>query len=65
MLIDEVLAVGDEAFAHKCEDKINEFRRRGKTIVMVTHDLGAVEKYAEEVVWLDGGCIAAQGEALR
>jgi lipopolysaccharide transport system ATP-binding protein len=65
LLIDEVLAVGDEAFAHKCEDKINEFRRRGKTIVMVTHDLGAVEKYAEEVVWLDGGCIAAKGEALR
>ncbi len=65
LLIDEVLAVGDEAFAHKCEDKINEFRRRGKTICMVTHDLGAVEKYAEEVIWLDGGCVAAQGEPIR
>ena len=65
LLIDEVLAVGDEAFAHKCEDKINEFRRRGKTLCLVTHDLGAVEKYAEEVIWLDGGCVAAHGEPLR
>ncbi|MFH1060988.1 MAG: ABC transporter ATP-binding protein [Pseudomonadota bacterium] len=65
LLVDEVLAVGDEAFAHKCEDKINEFRRTGKTIVLVTHDLGAVEKYADEVLWLDGGCIAARGEAKQ
>lgn len=62
LLVDEVLAVGDEAFAHKCEDKVNEFRRAGKTIVLVTHDLGAVEKYADEVIWLDGGCVAARGE---
>ncbi|MCA1989828.1 MAG: ABC transporter ATP-binding protein [Desulfarculus sp.] len=62
LLVDEVLAVGDEAFAHKCEDKVNEFRRAGKTIVLVTHDLGAVEKYADEVIWLDGGCVAAHGE---
>ncbi len=62
LLVDEVLAVGDEAFAHKCEDKINEFRRSGKTIVLVTHDMGAVEKYADEAVWLDGGCVAGQGE---
>ena len=64
LLVDEVLAVGDEAFAHKCEDKINEFRRADKTICLVTHDMGAVEKYADEVIWLDGGCIAAQGHAL-
>lgn len=62
LLVDEVLAVGDEAFAHKCEDKINQFRRAGKTICLVTHDMGAVEKYADEVIWLDGGCIAARGE---
>jgi ABC-type polysaccharide/polyol phosphate transport system ATPase subunit len=65
LLVDEVLAVGDEAFAHKCEDKINEFRNRGKTICMVTHDMGAVEKYGNEVVWLDGGVVAAQGEPRR
>jgi hypothetical protein len=61
LLVDEVLAVGDEAFAHKCEDKVNEFKRAGKTICLVTHDLGAVEKYADEAIWLDGGCVAAQG----
>ncbi|MBI4800412.1 MAG: ABC transporter ATP-binding protein, partial [Desulfarculus sp.] len=65
LLVDEVLAVGDEAFAHKCEDKINQFKRAGKTIVLVTHDLGAVEKYADEVIWLDGGCLAARGEPLK
>lgn len=61
LLIDEVLAVGDEAFAHKCADKIAEFKRSGKTIVLVTHDLGAVEKYADEALWLDGGCIVGRG----
>ena len=48
LLIDEVLAVGDEAFVHKCLDKISEFRRRKKTIVLVTHSLGLVEKMADE-----------------
>ncbi len=62
LLVDEVLAVGDEAFAHKCEDKINEFRRRGKTICLVTHDMSAVRKYADEVIWLDGGCVAGRGK---
>ncbi len=65
LLVDEVLAVGDEAFAHKCEDQINRFKREGKTICLVTHDLGAVEKYADEVLWLDGGVIAARGQARR
>jgi len=65
LLVDEVLAVGDEAFAHKCEDKINQFRASGKTICLVTHDMGAVEKYANEVVWLDGGQVAAAGEARQ
>lgn len=62
LLVDEVLAVGDEAFAHKCEDQIHRFRNAGKTICLVTHDMGAVEKYADEVVWLDGGRVAARGE---
>jgi len=65
LLVDEVLAVGDEAFAHKCEDKINQFKREGKTICLVTHDMGAVEKYADEALWLDGGRIAAQGDPRR
>ena len=62
LLIDEVLAVGDEAFQHKCVGKIQEFKARGKTIVLVTHDLGSVERLCDEAVWLDHGCLKAQGE---
>jgi ABC-type polysaccharide/polyol phosphate transport system ATPase subunit len=40
LLVDEVLAVGDEGFTHKCLDKFAEFRRRNKTILLVTHSLG-------------------------
>src|SRR5476649_3025087 len=43
LLVDEVLAVGDEAFTHKCLDKFGEFHRRGKTVLIVTHSLGLVE----------------------
>ncbi|MBE3110055.1 MAG: ABC transporter ATP-binding protein, partial [Acidobacteria bacterium] len=45
LLVDEVLAVGDEGFTHKCLDKFAEFRRRGKTILLVTHSLGLVERF--------------------
>ena len=55
LLIDEVLAVGDEAFTRKCLDKISEFRRRGKTILFVTHSLGLVEKMCDDVLWLNHG----------
>src|SRR4030095_12498155 len=65
LLIDEVLAVGDESFTRKCLDKIGEFRRRGKTIVLVTHSLGLVEKMCDEVLWLRHGRIADQGDPQR
>src|SRR5213596_1412858 len=44
LLVDEVLAVGDEAFTHKCLDKFAEFRRRGRTVLIVTHSLSLVER---------------------
>ena len=62
LLIDEVLAVGDEAFQHRCVGKIQEFKARGKTIVLVSHDLGSVERLCDEAVWLDGGRLMARGE---
>ena len=65
LLIDEVLAVGDEAFTRKCLDKIGEFRRRGKTILIVTHSLGLVEKMCDDVLWLRGGTVADQGDPKR
>jgi len=65
LLIDEVLAVGDEAFTRKCLDKIAEFRRRGKTIVFVTHSLGLVDKMCDDVLWLSHGRTRGRGEPKR
>ena len=62
LLIDEVLAVGDEAFQHRCVGKIQEFKARGKTIVLVSHDLSSIERLCDEAIWLDGGRLRAQGE---
>lgn len=55
LLIDEVLAVGDQSFVHKCLERIFDFKRRGKTIVVVSHDLGAVERLCSRAIWLSGG----------
>lgn len=65
LLVDEVLAVGDEGFAHKCLDKFGEFRRRGKTIVLVTHSLGLVERFCDEALWLHEGRVRAAGDPKR
>ncbi|HEX9187349.1 MAG TPA: ABC transporter ATP-binding protein, partial [Vicinamibacteria bacterium] len=65
LLIDEVLAVGDEAFTRKCLDKIAEFRRRGKTILFVTHSLGLVEKMCDDVLWLRHGRTTDRGDPKR
>ncbi len=65
LLGDEVLAVGDEGFAHKCLDKFGEFRRRGKTILLVTHSLGLVERFCDEALWLDKGRVKAVGDPKR
>jgi ABC-type polysaccharide/polyol phosphate transport system ATPase subunit len=65
LLIDEVLAVGDEAFTRKCLDKIAEFHRRGKTILFVTHSLGLVEKMCDDALWLRHGRAADRGDPKR
>ena len=65
LLVDEVLAVGDEGFTHKCLDKFGEFKRRGKTILLVTHSLGLVERFCDEAVWLDAGVMKAEGDPQR
>jgi ABC-type polysaccharide/polyol phosphate transport system ATPase subunit len=65
LLVDEVLAVGDEAFTHKCLEKFAEFRRRGKTIVLVTHTLDLVTRLCDEAVWLDRGHLRAHGDPKR
>jgi ABC-type polysaccharide/polyol phosphate transport system ATPase subunit len=65
LLVDEVLAVGDEGFTHKCLDKFAEFKRRGKTILLVTHSLGLVERFCDEALWLDSGRLKAMGDPRR
>src|SRR5919106_1309321 len=65
LLVDEVLAVGDEGFTHKCLDKFAEFRRRGRTILLVTHSLGLVERFCDDAVWLDKGQVKGTGDPRR
>ncbi len=65
LLIDEVLAVGDAAFVPKCLDRIDDFRRRKKTILFVSHDLATVEKICDKVAWMKGGRIQMLGEPKR
>ena len=61
LLVDEVLAVGDEYFQNKCYAKIAEFRGAGKTIVLVSHDIGLIQRLCDRAIWLDGGRVAASG----
>lgn len=65
LLIDEVLAVGDASFVPKCLDRIDDFRRRGKTILFVSHDLTTVEKICDRVAWLKDGRVQTIGEPKR
>ncbi|HEX4952641.1 MAG TPA: ABC transporter ATP-binding protein [Thermoanaerobaculia bacterium] len=55
LLVDEVLAVGDEAFAHRCIARIEEFLAGGKTLLLVSHSLGLIEQHCDRVLWLDRG----------
>ena len=61
LLLDEVFAVGDEAFQRKCFGRIFEFKQRGGTIVFVSHDASAVERLCERAVLLSGGEVAYDG----
>jgi len=63
LLIDEVLAVGDEAFQRRCADKFSEFKQAGKTIVIVSHGLGAVRTMCDRVLWLEHGLARMVGDS--
>lgn len=65
LLVDEVLAVGDQGFTHKCIDKFAEFRRRNKSILLVTHSLDLVEKFCDVAHWLDHGLTKGEGDPKR
>ena len=61
-MLDEVLAVGDEAFQRKCNDYFMERKKSGKTTILVTHDMNAVKKYCTKAVLIEDGYIKASGD---
>ena len=61
LLIDEILAVGDQHFQEKCFNKLKELKREGKTIVIVTHNINQVKQFCDRAVWLYKGEIRKDG----
>lgn len=61
LLVDEILAVGDEAFQRKCFDWLEAFKAGGGTIVLVSHNLGVVREICDEVAWIDNGSLRELG----
>ena len=64
LLIDEILAVGDVAFQAKCFNKLREIKRKGTTIVIVSHSLGQIEQICEKSYWIEGGLVRAEGRPI-
>jgi lipopolysaccharide transport system ATP-binding protein len=61
LLLDEVLAVGDDEFQHKCFETFGRFREEGKTIVFVSHDLGSVARFCDRTLLLTNGVVRGLG----
>ncbi len=62
LLLDEILAVGDNEFQNKCIDTFRELKERGNTIVLVSHDLDQVERFCDRVILFNQGEVVASGE---
>lgn len=62
LIVDEILAVGDVTFQKRCLEKFVEFRNDGRTIVLVTHDLGSVKNMCDRAIWLTHGAISGEGD---
>ncbi|MBX7100627.1 MAG: ABC transporter ATP-binding protein [Myxococcaceae bacterium] len=65
LIIDEILSVGDDHFQRKSLAKMTEFKRSGRTIVLVTHDLGTVERWCDQAVWIDAGRVREVGPSAE
>lgn len=62
LLIDEILAVGDQHFQEKCHNKLQELRESGKTIVIVSHNIGAVKQLCDRTIWIYNGEVRMDGK---
>lgn len=62
LLVDEVLAVGDQHFQDKCIEKMKQLKEEGKTMVFVTHNLGVIQNFCNRAVWLDKGVVRMDGD---
>jgi ABC-type polysaccharide/polyol phosphate transport system ATPase subunit len=65
MIVDEVLAVGDEAFQRKSFERMERFRAEGKTMILVSHDLATVERFCDRAILLRAGRVAGEGDPRR
>ncbi len=65
LIVDEVLAVGDVSFQKKCLGKMRSVGEKGRTVLFVSHDMNAVTRLCERVIWLNGGRIQSDGEAKK
>lgn len=63
LLVDEILAVGDAEFRERCDARIESFKRGGKTIIIISHDMGAIRTLCNRVILLDRGRVVADGAA--
>jgi lipopolysaccharide transport system ATP-binding protein len=62
MLVDEVLAVGDSQFQKKCLGKMGDVAREGRTVILISHNMGAISQLCPRCVWLDGGRVRMEGD---
>jgi ABC-2 type transport system ATP-binding protein/lipopolysaccharide transport system ATP-binding protein len=62
LIIDEILAVGDERFMEKCNERILEFREKGVTMLLVSHNMADIKRLCNRVVWIDHGMIRMHGD---
>lgn len=65
LLIDEILAVGDQHYQDKCFDKLMELKNSGKTIVIVSHSLESIKNFCDRAVWINNGEVAMDGEITK
>ena len=65
LLIDEILAVGDQHFQEKCYKRLAELKKQGKTIVIVTHALNVVKEFCDRAIWLKDGVIKEDGDSTK